>query len=277
MRSALAPLACLLALAGCADPISYPTPDAGTDAGSAFTCLPNLDGKIDASELSAVLGISVNYVDSPAGEIRTVDVAGQTDGNGNHTWDFSQSFADDILLTIAAQPLSGKWYQGSFPSGQWAAQLDQGDTTEGIYSADGQALYLQGVASVDSTPATKTLIVYNPPVALYRFPLAPGSAWTSTGTVMGGYLKGLPYAGVDTYAVTDDAVGEVGLHDYIFTQAHRVRTTVTLSPSAGQTQVSRQVAFVFECFGEVVHVASQPGETSDNFTMAAEVRRLSNP
>jgi len=276
--SALSSLVCLLVLAGCAVPISYPPVDGGAGAGGAFTCLPNLDGVIDATELQVALGVPVTYVDSPVGGTRTVDVAGTTDGSGNLTWDFSESYADDVNLTLTAMPLSGKWYQESFPDGQWAAQLDEADTTEGIYSADGEAIYLQGVASVEMAPAAgRTLIVYTTPVALYRFPLAPGSAWTSTSTVTGGTLSGLPYAGTDTYSVADDAVGEVDLHDYVFTQAHRIRTTVTLSPSAGETQVTRQVDFLFECFGSIVHVASEPGETNDDFTQATEVRRLSNP
>src|SRR5262249_3966374 len=156
---------------------------------------------------------------------------------------------------------------GSFPGGQWTAPVDVADTIEGVYSADFQGVYLHGLASKTQSPMEgQTLVAYGAPVAIYRFPLAPGSAWTSTGTVTGGMLRGLPYDGTDTYAVADDAVGEASLHDTIFTQAHRVRTTVTIAPSAGQTQVTRQVSFVFECFGEIVHVTSQPGEMNDDFT-----------
>ncbi len=251
-------------------------PTAGTDAGTELTCLPNLDGNIDASELQTALNLPVVYTVSPPGTTRTVDLAGEDDGSGNLEWDFSTSYSDDVSVTIEASPLAGKWYEASFPGGQWTAPVDVADTVEGVYSADGQAIYLLGIASHVQVPSEgETLIVYGAPVALYRFPLAPGSAWTSTGTVVGGMLRGLPYAGTDTYAVADDATGEVTLHDYVFTQAHRVRTTVTLAPSAGQTQVTRQVSFVFECFGEIVRATSEPGEMSDDFTTAAEVRRFS--
>jgi hypothetical protein len=277
MRSAIVAALSLAALAGCAGPISFPEPDAG-DAGTELTCLPNLDGQIAADELQPALNLPVDYVVSPPGVTRTVNVAGTTDSAGDHAWDFSQSFANDVSVTIAASALNGKWYQASFPGGQWAAPVDVGDTIEGVYSADSQAIYLLGVASTQEAPADgQTLIVYGSPVALYRFPLAPGSAWTSAGTVQGGMLHGLAYAGTDTYAVTDDAIGELTLHDYVFTQVHRVRLTTTLSPSAGETQVTRQVSFMFECFGEIVRATSEPGETNDDFTTAAEVRRFNGP
>jgi len=264
-------------LAGCSLPdITLPASDGGVDAGTELTCLPNLDGKIEASELQAALNLPVVYTVSPPNTTRMVDFAGQTDGSGNLVWDFSASYSDDVSVTIEASPLSGKWYDASFPGGQWTAPVDVADTVEGVYSADGQAIYLLGLASHEQAPAEgQTLVVYGSPVALYRFPLAPGSAWTSTGTVTGGMLRGLPYAGTDTYAVADDAIGEVQLHDYVFTQAHRVRTTVTVSPSAGQTQVTRQVSFLFECFGEIVRATSELGEMNDDFTTAAEVRRFS--
>jgi hypothetical protein len=38
--------------------------------------------------------------------------------------------------------------------------------------------------------------------------------------------------------------------------------------------VTRQTSFFFECFGEVARATSQPNETQDDFTTAAELRRL---
>jgi hypothetical protein len=266
------------ALAGCAGPVSFPAPDGGdgSDAG-AFSCLPNLDGQIDASELQAALNVPVTYTVSGPGIDTPVDLTGQTNTSGNLVWDFSQSLSTDVSVTIAASSLAGKWYQASFPEGQWAAPIDVGDTVEGVYAADSTAIYLQGLAStVESPKEGKTLVVYGQPVALYRFPLKVGSTWVSIGTVLGGMLHGLPYAGTDTYAIADDAVGEMSLHDYVFTQVHRIRTTASVSPSAGETVVTRQASFLFECFGEIVRATSKVGEPQDDFTTAAEVRRLSS-
>jgi hypothetical protein len=87
-------------------------------------------------------------------------------------------------------------------------------------------------------------------------------------------LRGLPYAGQDSYAISVDAAGELILPSITFTQALRVRTTVTATPAAGAAVTTKQVSFLFECFGEVARATSQTGETQDNFTTAAEVRRL---
>ncbi len=275
MRNALFTLLSCACLAGCGENLTHP-PDRPTYDGGAgpLQCVPNLDGKIEATELKAALNVPVSYLVSPPGEARMVDIKGQSDGEGHRLWDFSQDFKSDAKVTISASTLGGKWYQASFPNGQWTAPVDAGGAVEGVYSADDQAIYLHGVASTDANDAAKTLLVYDTPIALYRFPLEVGAHWVSTGAVQNGMAAGLPYAGMDTYDITDDASGEMSLHDYTFTQVHRLRTTVTLSPAAGATQVTRQVSFVFECFGEVVRATSQNGETNDDFTTAAEVRRL---
>jgi len=278
MRRALSLPALTLALAGCSVPelTLAQTANESADAG-VYTCLPNLDGVLDFAELQPTLNVPVNYVVSPPGVSRTVDLVAQVGADGNNFWDFSQSFANDVTATIAASPLNAKWYQASFPSGQWAAPLDVADTLEGVYSTDTQAIYLLGAASTEESPKEgKTLLVYGTPVAIYRFPLQVGSVWVSTGTVQGGVINGLPYDGTDTYAVTDDATGEMDLPAYVFTQVHRVRTTVTQSPSAGKTQVTQQTSFLFECFGEIVRATSALNETNQNFTTAAEVRRLAS-
>jgi hypothetical protein len=55
---------------------------------------------------------------------------------------------------------------------------------------------------------------------------------------------------------------------------HRVRTKVTVEPTVGATVVRRQTSFFAECFGEVARVTSADGETNEDFTSAAELRRL---
>lgn len=269
-------LACAWVIAGCGDNLTHP-PDRQpyeNDAGT-LSCAPNLDGKIEAKELQTAIGVPVTYLVSPPGEARTVDLKGQKDGAGKRFWDFSQDFASDKKATISASTLGDKWYQASFPNGEWVAPVDAGGTIEGVYSADDQAIYLHGIASKEEKPKEgKTLVVYAEPVAAYRLPLEPGASWTSVGTTTDAMIRGLPYAGTDTYEVKDDATGEMSLHDFTFTQVHRVRTKVTLAPAAGMTQVTRQVSFMFECFGEVVRVTSNTGEMEEDFTAAAEVRRL---
>jgi hypothetical protein len=240
-----------------------------------LNCVPNLDGTIDANELAAVLGIPVKYLVSPSGTSRTVNVAGQTDTQGQLVWDFGTDFADDQVASIEAAALQGKWYASSFPNGQFATPFDAADTLEAVYSQDDNGLYLQGIASTQmSPPEGETLFVYDTPVTLYVFPLKAGTTWTTTGVVRNGMIRGLQYAGQDTYQGTDAATGQLVVPDFTFQQAHRIEFVVTTVPAAGENVVTRQDSFLFECFGEVARATSETNETNDDFTTASELRRL---
>ena len=252
----------------------YDSYDAGVPA--PLACVPNLDGKIDSNEIQPAIGIPLSYLVSPSGVTRQVNVAGTTDANGHTVWDFSIDYANDQVASIQAQNLSGKWYASSFPAdGAFVVAQDAGDRLEGVIVFDSNGYHLLGLASTEqSQPEGQTLYVYDTPVDVFRFPLAPGLAYASTGNVKNAMLRGLPYAGSDTYSVSVDAAGTLVLPSITFTQALRVRTTVVATPAAGQAVTTKQVSFVFECFGEVARATSQTGETNDNFTTAAEVRRL---
>jgi|SRR5579859_1797886 len=268
----------LLSAAACQDNQTHPEDHGAYEAGAAapLSCVPNLDGRIDASELQPVLSSPVRYLVSPANVSRTVDLAGTTDASGHLVWDFGTDYADDQIATIEATPLAGKWYAATFPGGQFVTPFDAGDTLEAVYSQDDNGLYIHGLASTQQTPPEgQTLYAYASPVTLYVFPLTAGATWTTTGVVQpGGMLRGLPYAGKDTYDGSDVAVGQLLLPAFTFQQAHRVRFVVTAAPAAGANVVLRQDSFLFECFGEIARATSHPGETSDDFTSAAEVRRF---
>jgi hypothetical protein len=262
---------------GCGDNKTHPDQNAPYEAGSPapLACVPNLDGRIDATELQPVLNTPVKYLVSPAGAQRPVDVAGTVDGSGKRTWGFGVALADDQTVKVQATALAGKWYAASFPSGQFTTPFDAAQTLDAVYTQDASGLFLLGLASKDPAPPEgKTLYVYSPAIQALKFPLTVGTSWVSVGTITNGTLRGLPYAGQDTYEISDDATGELVIPDLTFTQAHRVREKVTLAPAAGQTVVTRQVSFFFECFGEVTRATSNPGETNDDFTTAAEVRRF---
>jgi hypothetical protein len=240
-----------------------------------LACIPNLDGKIDANELRAAIGVPAHFLVSPAGKTRAVDVAGKVDAAGHHLWDLSVSMADDQVAEIRAATLDGKWYASSFPGAEFTAPFDVSDRVDAVYAEDDKAVYLLGLASsVQNPPEGSTLLVYQQPVALFKFPLQSGLVYTSIGVARNAMLSGLPYAGKDTYEVAVDASGQVTLPDLTFTQALRVRTKITLEPAVGKTVTQRQVSFLFECFGEVARFTSANGEPLDEFTSAVEVRRL---
>ncbi|HEY3355567.1 MAG TPA: hypothetical protein VGQ83_20115 [Polyangia bacterium] len=240
-----------------------------------LTCVPNLDGQIAASELQAALGVPANYLVSPAGEERPVDLAGTVDAAGHRLWDWSAYAESDRRLTLTASVVTDKWYAASFPTGQFTTALDAAQTLQAVYRQDAEQMLLLGIASTEPAPPEgKTLIVYDPPVVLYRFPLAVGASWVSVGNVANATIRGLPYAARDTYEVSIDAAGRMELPDLGFAQALRVRTKVTTAPAAGQSVTRWQVSFLFECFGEIARATSRDNEQNADFTTAAEVRRF---
>lgn len=238
-------------------------------------CLPNLDGKIESSELPVVFDNPVSYLVSPAGEQRTVDLLGDLDDQGHRIWDWGADYASDQLARLTAMQLSVKWYSASFPAGQFVACFDAGCQIEAVYSQDENGFYLLGLASATENPiGGQTLLAYSNPVTLYRLPIQSGDDYVSVGEIANGTFQGLPYAGRDTYEIRVDGSGILALPDLTFTQVLRVRTHTVLEPAVGQSTSQRQVSFLFECFGEVARATSLPGESEENFTTAAEVRRL---
>ncbi|HEY3816497.1 MAG TPA: hypothetical protein VGL81_04965 [Polyangiaceae bacterium] len=275
-RSLYFPLVCIGVLA-CEPNETHVDDNQPYDAGTAapLSCVPNLDGVITQTELAPVLGVAVSYLVSPSGTSRPVDVAGETDTQGQLVWDFGTDYADDQVSSIEAVALQGKWYASSFPNGQFATPFDAGDTLEAVYSQDANGLYLQGIASTQQNPANmQTLLVYETPVTLYVFPLQVGATWSTTGVVRNGTLMGSPYAGQDTYQGTDVATGQLVLPDFTFTQAHRIDFLVTTVPAAGENVVTRQDSYLFECFGEVARATSVQNEMNDDFTTASQLRRF---
>jgi hypothetical protein len=237
-------------------------------------CVPNLDGQIDASELQAALGVTVHELVSQAGETRPVNLAGQQSDKGL-VWDWSADYASDREATVEASALDGKWYAASFPGGVFTTPFDAGHTLDAVYAHTDTALLLFGLASAVEMPADgQTLLPYDKPVEVYQFPIVPGASYVATGEVKNGLFKGLVYAGRDTYETTVEGLGELRLPDVIFQQAMKIRTTVTAEPAAGIATKTKQISFLFECFGEVARATSQSNEMNDNFTVAAEVRRL---
>ena len=241
--------------------------------GSTPVCMPNLDGRIDATEMPVALGLPVSFRVSPNGEERTIDVAGLQEGS-QILWDWSGT-ANDQVFQMIPTPLAGFWFADEFPGGSFVLPVDPSGSTLGVYSRTDDAVRLHGVASADETPASgKILLPYDDAIDLYRFPIEPGSAWTVTGTITSGTWNGAPYAGYDEYEVAVDGRGTLALPELTFTEAHRVRTNLTVQPAFGFPTSRRLVSWMFECFGEVARAQSRLDENAENFTVASEVRRL---
>lgn len=263
--------------AGCGPNRTHPMHMTWGDGGTPppLGCVPNLDNQIEMSELMPSFGTPVNVLVNPTSETRPVDLVGQDLGDGTRLWDFGADYATDLVTQPVATMLVSWWFASSFPADAFVVPYDPGATLQGIYRIDATGFFLLGLASTQMDPPEgRTLLVYTTPIVVMRLPLTPGASWLSVGEITGGTLRGLPYAGMDTYASQVIAAGQVVLPSLSFTQAMRVSTAVTVSPAAGAPIVRRQSSFVFECFGEVARATSQDGETNDDFTTAAELRRF---
>jgi hypothetical protein len=189
-------------------------------------------------------------------------------------WDLSDERADDTVVGLGPTALGEQWYAASFATGQFVVPASGG--LDGIYHQTDEGLFLDGTASSEPMPAAgKTLIRYSEPVAVLRFPLLDGDAFSTTASLQDATIDGLPFVGTDTVDVDVTGSGRLDLPYVDFDPVLRVRTLVTRAPSAGAPPVStRTTIFLFECFGEIAHAESVVNEPDPDFTTAAVLRRF---
>ncbi len=264
------------ALLGCGPNATHPVrpPFESDGAVPPLSCVPNLDGRIDARELEPTFGTPVSFLVSPAGEERPIDVLGAPAADGTRRWDFGIDYSSDRVARSTALVPSTLWYGPDFPTAEVSVPTDPSGAIDGLYRLDDAGFYLLGLASHEADPPEgRTLLPYATPILLFQLPLTPGAEWISAADVSG-TVRGLPYAGRDTYESHVPAMGELVLPDLSFTQAMRVATRVTISPAAGAPIIRRQSTFVFECFGQVASVSARDGDDVEDFSIAAEMRRF---
>lgn len=243
-----------------------PQPEAPPELAS---CVPNRDGRITAAELPIAYGTTAAYYASPPNVTRTINTGGTS-----KKWDLSEERNDDVVIALGPIELKAQWYAASFPAGQFV--VDGGGGLEGIYHQDDQALWLDGTASKDPMPAAgKTLVRYAQPIAVLRFPVTDGDAYSTTAQIPDGVTAGLPFIGTDQVDVDVTGDGTLDVPYVRFSPALRVRTLVTRKPSTGTPVVTRRnTIFLFECFGEVARAESRVDEPAADFTTAAYLRRF---
>jgi hypothetical protein len=235
-------------------------------------CAPDGDGSITAAELKPMIGAVARY---RLGRNRAIDLAGQPSPDGSRRWDWLAANPQDEGLGVTAAKLDQQWYAAQFPGGQFTVPFDAAGEFDAVYAHDAAALWLLGLASREEHPqGGQTRMRYETPVAVFQFPLQVGAAWTSVGVVKQGVLRGLPYVGQDTYAVTVDASGTVLLPDLTVSGVLRVRTKLTTVPIAGPTLVQHQMSLVYPCLGEVARAVAPMGQDVADFATATELRKL---
>ncbi|MCA9671229.1 MAG: hypothetical protein KC503_36775 [Myxococcales bacterium] len=265
----LALLACV-ALGACAgeDPIFRDTGVTDYQAPDGLTCLPNGDGVISLDELAFKAGVKASYRVNPAGSQVGVNIAGEM-VSGTLEWDFSSRSGN--VFEAKLSPIDGTWYAQHFPDADFAVEAGASSDTLQLLRIEGDSLQLLGLASKQPD---RTLMIYDKPLALLRFPLEVGAKYVTTGSVTNGKLDGLPIATDDTYSVHIDASGTVRLPFVKLHKALRVRLDVTSRAVGGATATSRQVQWFAECYGEVVRAVSKRDEPAADFAQAVELRRL---
>ena len=226
-------------------------------------CVPNRDGAITADELPIALGTSAGYYENTN---IAVDLVGK-DGR----WDFSTESAADEVIELGPVAIGTQWYASAFPGSQFT--IDAGAGLTGVYHQDDQALWLDGTASIAESP--KTLVRYADPVAVLRFPVRDGDAFTTTAQMTDATISGLPFIGTDRVDVDVTGSGRLDVPYVRFSPVLRVRTHVVRTPSTGTPVVGRRTTiFLFECFGEVTHAESNVDEPNPDFSNAAYLRRF---
>lgn len=235
--------------------------------GAPGDCMPpNGDGLIERLEIFFDPGLQVNFL---AAQAVTFDTAGTT-VDGQTVWDMSVDFPGDHTSSGEYLTIEGQWFEPSFPGATYATRLTDADDLLGVFEATDSALTLRGVVSPVGG-ATRTELVYDPPVTVLSFPLVQGKSWESDSTVTGVAL-GVPTVYTESYENRIDASGvlRTAFGDY-----EVLRLGVVLTRTIGIVNtVVRSYSFISECVGTVGTVRSNDDEDSVEFTQAAEVRRI---
>jgi hypothetical protein len=274
--SALSLTALSLAL-GCAagpDPGAMTPPDGGfiptPDVPAAPQCRGNRDGVIARSEVAFAPGIEVRYRINPAGTLALVSPHGAERADGSRAWDFTDRSGGTVTLSLLTT--DAQWFAARFPGAQYAARLDPRAPNLGVYRASDTSVDLMGVAGAAERDGT--VVHYDTPPSLLRFPLRVGAAWTADATTVDSMVENTPVASRDHYDITVDAHGEVRLPELTFADALRVRVELTQRFPAGPGRRQIQYLWMVECYGEVARMTSRDGEVDPDFGMATEFRRI---
>jgi hypothetical protein len=244
-----------------------PVADGGPLSADALAaiCPFNGDGVLDRSEEPFVVGLGALFAVNPAGSTTPVSLTAVVG-----VWDFTAPVRDEVKVFDELQPPGGQWWSAEFPSATYAERLVDGQNLLGVYRATADRLELLGLVS-DQTGLTQTLLSYATAIPLLQFPLRAGASWSADSDVSG-TLNGVVFAGHDHY---DFSVDQRGMTKVPAGNFDTLRLRIRFEESYGLYTVSRiTYLHLAECYGAVARIRSQDGETSNDFTQAAEYRRL---
>ncbi|MBL4634372.1 MAG: hypothetical protein JKY56_10900, partial [Kofleriaceae bacterium] len=163
----------------------------GLDAGAeppALDCLPNLDGVLERGEMPTQLNNPVAYL---VAQEASVDLS-------SNAIELRNEFPGEVKIDLVAKSLADTWFADEFPADSIRVPLSSSGDTFAILRSSESSVSLLGIASEQSG---HTLLHYQIPIDLYRFPMQVGSSWSSTSAVIG-TLAAVPYNGTDAYETT---------------------------------------------------------------------------
>jgi hypothetical protein len=243
--------------------------EAGADADTLEPpCPANGDFVIVAREAQPVLGASLTYLANGVGEQPEVELTGEMI-EGVRTWRFDGERPTDRRIDSLVSDPSASWFGAEFPEASYAEPV-QGYESQmlGVYRINDEAVSLLGLASPDDE---STLVHYDPPVDVARFPLELARSWEQTTTATGVVMH-IAFNAEETYRVTVDAAGEVIVPAGTFPVV-RVRTE--LDRVAGPMSDQRvSYVWIAECWGRVALASSPAGVTDPDFDVAEQFWRL---
>ncbi len=242
-----------------------------------YDCDGDNDGIIQADELPWATGLAVPYIANAADSTVEVQPAGEQ-VDGVTTWDFTDT-PDDLAVELDLVDPDGRWFADHFPTASYAAPLfAQELDILAVFAVHDDRLEMLGLASREESPAEgQTLLVYEEPVKVYRFPLELGSTWTATSSFRDATLYGVTNAGDEEYGFEVDAIGTLQLPGFTMENTLRLRVDVsqTFAVTSGENPVlSVRHLYLRECFGELARITSVAGETDPDFEIASELRVL---
>jgi hypothetical protein len=259
------------------DAAMNPDPDAGQperqDAttqmrdGGTPGCLPNNDDTIEHNEVPVMAGLHGVF---RIAQGATIDTAGTTDAMGAHHWDFTAMLSGDHRVEVTTDGIAGQWFAADYPDATYVSKLSDASDLLGVFKVAPGALQLLGVVSPSDGPS-KTELTYDTPIDVLSYPVTVGKMW-STDSIVTGLTQGLLSNFSESYESVADFAGEVET-PYGRFHALRVRTVLTRTVGFLITTI-RTDLWVTDCFGTIVTIVSQNDESNDEFTSAAEIRRL---
>jgi hypothetical protein len=129
-----------------------------------------------------------------------------------------------------------------------------------------------GVVGAVSLPRTE--LTYTTPIVALAFPLSVGTSWSSESDVSG-TVAGVAFLAHEKYSFS---VGVRGTTKTPAASFDTLRLGMGYQQQYGALLTTRiSYLHLAECYGLVARVRSRDNETSDNFTEAAEYRRLAAP